>query len=859
MGRWKAGCAVALVVGCGESSTPPPATPPPWDDDAPRLGHCVFEPAPARAPRAAPAPAPIRAGYGSAFLDLPIGAPLSAYGDRVVALGMSHAPDERAARWATGMTVSVGTHDAPRAEALALAAGDEPPLVIMRVDAGFITEGVLFALEEALSPGGELRGRVLLSASHSHAAYGAWLPTVHLVPGSDAPRRELLERAVGSMKAAAEQALAALEPARIGVAVDDDFDPEDRVNRDRREENDAVVGPDGNHAGAGKDRVVWAMRVDRASGEPLVALVDLPVHGTIGEGANPLASSDAIGGVARGIEAALGYPVMHLQGVTGDLSPAGDGTRGACPDPTRCLDMPRMELLGARAAAAVAPLVSAITTDADAAFEIVTRTFPVGRGGLVARPDGRELYYLPPDPDAVPDYQLFAADGFAASPFDEFNTIGGGGLCGGDTPSFAPLPASIGLPPPYNSCIDLDTGVELVLTIFGLPKPTLPECGSVRSTGAALRIAGLSSGDWLVIGVPGEPTAPYAHYLRGRSPAGPERTLIIGYADEYSGYMLTAEDWLSAGYECSTNIWGPREGEQVLESLIAAAAIAWTPEIEDPEAGTDRFVDTPLSDATPEPVVTSDHGTPAPDDAALWWPDTADAVATQPAAEVARAVGLARFGWYGGDPAVDQPEVVVEREGAPGVFAPISDALGRPASSRHGVVIITYTPDPLDAVAPAHHLYAASWQPTAAAPYGSDAVAPWALPLGRYRLKVSGRARAAGGVESYELASPPFDVIAAPLASASTATRGASALSVTALLGPAPGLRALREGPSDGLVALLGPWAVTVTFDDATTATATATPDEMGHAEVALAPADVLRAVRVELRDPAGNGGSLDL
>ena len=59
-----------------------------------------------------------------------------------------------------------------------------------------------------------------------------------------------------------------------------------------------------------------------------------------------------------------------------------------------------------------------------------------------------------------------------------------------------------------------------------------------------------------------------------------------------------------------------------------------------------------------------------------------------------------------------------------------------------------------------------------------------------------------------------------------------------------------------GELPLLGPWQVTVTFDDATTTALEIAPTE-GNAAVTLSAADLARAVSVELHDPAGNGGVL--
>jgi neutral ceramidase len=313
--------------------------------------------------------------------------------------------------------------------------------------------------------------------------------------------------------------------------------------------------------------------------------------------------------------------------------------------------------------------------------------------------------------------------------------------------------------------------------------------------------------------------------------------------------MLTAEDWLSGGYECSTNIWGPREGEQILEQLLETAAIAWTPELEDPEAGGDRFeafAFPPGDDVAA--VVTSDHGTPLPVDAALWWPDTVESVA--PLASVARAVGVARFAWRGGDPAVDYPSVVVEREVSADVWEPLRAADGRVASSHDGVVVISYTPAPLGAEEPSEHLYAASWQTTAVEPLLlADPIRPYALQLGRYRLCASGRALAAAGVEDYALCSTPFEVVAAGLSAASSASLQSDGIALSLSLGPAPGLRALRDGVSDGLVPLPGPWTVTVTLDDASSVVAEVVPAD-GAGVMALSSAQVAAAVSVEVVDP---------
>lgn len=858
--RWIAWSALAgltaLAGACVDDPIPVPHRNP---QETPRdPAHCHFEAPPERASTSPVEPAPLRAGVGSVVLPMPIGTPLGGYGARVIALGQSNAADARPGRFSTGLVPSVGVHDAPRAEALAIEAGPER-LVIVQVDAVLVIESSLFELEAAIAPDGSMRGRVLLTASHSHAGWAAWQPSLPLMPGIDRPRKDLSDRMIQAMARAARSALDALEPARIGIGVDASFDPENTVSRDRREDNDAVLGPDGNTAGMGKDPVAWALRVDRADGTPLAAIVNLALHGTVGGEDNPLASTDAPGAVERALSAELGYPVLHLQGATGDISPAGATGRDACPDGTRCLDMPRLEAIGALAAPLIAPLITGITTGDRAEIEMVTRTFYAGRDAEVQRPDGTVLRYAPADPGFTPDGVIFDSSGKIVSPLDEFNTAAGAGLCGTlGGGSLAPIPGAFGLGA-YSSCLDLSRGKDLVFGLFEISGDLpVPLCDTVRSTATALRIAGTPSGDWLILGLPGEPTAPFASYLRSRSPAGPERTLLVGYAQDHAGYLLTAEDWLAGGYEPSINLWGPLEGEIILEGIVETANLAWSPEHEDPEVNSSRFIEWAFPPVPPiEAFVTADHGTVAAD-ASPWWPDTAGPSA--PAAEVARAVGAARFVWNGGDPALDLPEVTIEHESAPDVFEPLRDARGRPASSHDGVVVLTYTPEPLTAEVPTRHVYGAVWQPVPPDPFSFGALdRPFALPLGRYRFRVAGNARAASGPVDYEIVSDPFTVIAAPLAPESLAIKQGAAITITALLEGAPGLRALREGTSDVGVPLRGPWTVEVTFTGAPATILVVTPDASGVGMLALTAGQVADVVSIDVRDPAGNGGLVAL
>jgi neutral ceramidase len=87
--------------------------------------------------------------------------------------------------------------------------------------------------------------------------------------------------------------------------------------------------------------------------------------------------------------------------------------------------------------------------------------------------------------------------------------------------------------------------------------------------------------------------------------------------------------------------------------------------------------------------------------------------------------------------------------------------------------------------------------------------------------------------------------------------RGASSIDLQASLGSAPGLRPLRVGTSDANVPLLGPWTVTVTFSTGPTKTTEVVPDADGKGTLLLTMQEAQDAQNVEIRDVAGNGGTL--
>ena len=180
---------LVTVAACGDDGgTTPPIDAGPTVSTA----HCSYEPVPANAAAGtSTAAAPLMAGAGEAPLDVPVGTALGGYTARGAFLGMADQVDNREVPLAGGFFPSVGVHTRPMAKALALRAGGET-VVWIKVDAIFAYEGFVFDLEQRLGP--EYRGKVLLSTSHSHAAWAQYTAHSPLKVGASERRKLVGDR-----------------------------------------------------------------------------------------------------------------------------------------------------------------------------------------------------------------------------------------------------------------------------------------------------------------------------------------------------------------------------------------------------------------------------------------------------------------------------------------------------------------------------------------------------------------------------------------------------------------------------------------------------------------------------------------
>ena len=772
-------------VGCGDNGAPSPDAGP-----AVTTEHCAYVPVPATAGAGGAVSAgALEAGAAELVLDIPVSTALGAYTGRAAFLGASGSVDRRKPAIAGGFNASIGVETAPRVKVLALSAGGETVLLV-KLDLGLVYEGMLFDLEERL--GEAYRGKVILAASHSHSAWAQQTASDIFKVGLGEFRWLVYQRTLDQLEAAARAALAARRPARLGVHREGAFDPADEVTRDRRGENDELMG------GPRKDDTLFMLRVDGTDGAPIAAVPVFGIHGTISSEDNLLASVDAPGYVERLLEERIGGGaiVIHLQGAGADVSPTGHGAVDCSIKPGRetdpCYEWLRAEGTGR---AAVAPLHAAWTAAGEAmegelALEMVTRSIELGPHAETFSVRGGQLAYAPFDLGREADREVRGADGALLSPIDEFNAPVGAALCEGGDPLFpgALMPGVDGLAP-YGSCVRLDVAAPILGDLIELDLPideTHPSCQGTRTTISALRV-----GEHLIATVPGELSLLLAERLRAASPVEAGRTVLVGYAQGHIGYCMTADDWVLGGYESSINGWGPLEAELVGERLAALMPLALSAERDDGAAGgTDRVATPEVDDGLAVDDPAPGAGTvPAvlPDDL---WVRTGALASAQPDAEVPRVSGHATFAWIGEDPLVATPVVTLERESAPGSgeFAPVVRASGRPV--RDGDLLLTYTPIPLrrEGDEPQTHHWAVEWQavgwigmagqdPAEVAGLGHVGDAP----LGRYRFHVAGH--------GYELASEPFEVVPAVLEV--TVARGEGTLAITPHLHAPRGYRLL--------------------------------------------------------------------
>src|SRR5690606_1338642 len=119
------------------------------------------------------------------------------------------------------------------------------------------------------------------------------------------------------------------------------------------------------------------------------------------------------------------------------------------------------------------------------------------------------------------------------SPIDEFNAPAGAALCfeGIPLPDLLMPGGATLIGTPYGGCNRVDRLAGFIEPLLGISLGELPVCDSIHTTVSALRL-----GEHVIATLPGEPTTLLVEALRENSPAGADKTIVVGYAQDHIGY-----------------------------------------------------------------------------------------------------------------------------------------------------------------------------------------------------------------------------------------------------------------------------------------------------------------------------------
>ncbi|TNE89713.1 MAG: hypothetical protein EP330_10485 [Deltaproteobacteria bacterium] len=826
-----------------------------------------------------------QAGAAEGYVRLPVGTPLGGFTARVLD-GVTEA-DTRDSAYTAGFVASAGVHMYPDAKVVWLDNGDDN-LVLIKMDLIYSFDGLVQEVRKRLeqATGEFLDGKVVITANHTHHSYGPFSDQPHFYLGGDRYNQETFERMAAQIVDVALEAYDRREPAAIGIGWEKDWDPDSEIYSNRRGENSELqVWADQEEWETGKDPYLGVLRIDDTDGQPIALAHMFGIHGiALGED-NAMVSGDAAAAIEKRVSEEFDGDVVvfHMQTGAGDCSPRGDsgGERSYS----------RLEVLGERA---VGPIVSlwerTPTSSEPMRLETASRHIWQHHDQIQVTRNGTVDWYYPPtgsDPEedddwVEPDNIVWNDDGTLASPFDEFNAPVGAAFCGDDQP-FLPIGTIDDVTVyPYTSCTTTDIMMPVVSAFVDVPLEELPTPvnESYKAGTTATRFGpipmllpdGSEVNEDLLAGFfPAEPTSMFAQQWRRRteSELGYTMALPIGYSQDHEGYFLIPEDWLMGGYEPNINLWGPLQGEHVMEGMLAYVdTVLGTDVHEDPDPfGYYTPTEYPVRELpTVVPDLTPEAGTRLTNDTRpeyLWTPLAHTDLAQT--AQVERVTGRVEIAWIGGDPMVDIPTVRLQRE-VGGSWEDVTTRAGRPITEGLQDILVTHTPFPLKPVSELQtHYWWAGWQAVG----HSDRTD---LPVGTYRLLVEGDSWAGGddhwpwSTSSYEVASDPFEVVPATLEV--TADTGGVWVNFAAprtmvmiedeLTDVATGWRlidAQEGGQSDGINPIRG--EVTVSIDDGTgaqTSTTTIATIENGRAWVE---ADLTSAVSITVTDAAGNTGTL--
>jgi hypothetical protein len=318
--------------------------------------------------------------------------------------------------------------------------------------------------------------------------------------------------------------------------------------------------------------------------------------------------------------------VLFFNSWGGDMSPGSPEIDPGAVGAEQPGGYERMQALGDVVADAVVPALDALTFSADR--DVRARTFAV-----------------PVDRDAI---------GYAEG---EFNYPNGGVFCG----------------------LGSEGSCESIMPIESLPRSCSRISPSDRLPHQTLMTAG-RIGDLFFVTAPGEWGTALANGVLDevRAESGSADAMMIGYANDYTGYSLGEVDWFQGGYEASGALWGPRQGEYLAARLVESF-----------ETFFDLWNEPPWWEpARVEPFSGYSYDPYVPERAL----DLGTIAADVPAS--ATATDVVTFTVHGSDPWLGTPIATLERDDGTGAFVAVTRPHGAPVDSRGYDFWVDLTVDP---------------------------------------------------------------------------------------------------------------------------------------------------------------------
>jgi hypothetical protein len=456
----------------------------------------------------------LRVGVATLPLDAPVGISMGGYGAR---------SGPSTSSWSDLFFASTGSHGSLLLKSIAFDVGGER-MVIVKLPLPFSEDTLTHEMTTQLQArhGLDLAGRVITAATHTHHGPARFwrLPGPLGIAGIDTPDAQAIRIMAGKMADVVAMAIADLDLAEWGYVTTDDWDPDDHVYRDRRNNNDARWG---------KDPRLTVLGARRLDGTPIVAMANFAMHGTILGSNNALLSEDAAGGFEEGLEAALykrhGRHVvgMFTQAAGGDAAPGGDWLGHN--------DEQRMWMIGHAAPGAVLSAWDRITWRSDAELAVRSRLIGAYHGWIYG--DSHEFDNSDGEPIR------FGTVTCTIDPVEGISQQGEPKECG---------------------------ELEELFPLFGESLPD-PELNQLYMTVGRL-------GPLYLMSIPGEPTYSLMQYAREAFAAAHADAdlLVLGYSQDHMLYFTHPDDWYLGEYEAEFSVWGPWAGKWLVDRQLAMIA-----------------------------------------------------------------------------------------------------------------------------------------------------------------------------------------------------------------------------------------------------------------------------------------------